>query len=88
MDANMNYIATSIDTRMNSSRMRTAHSLTACRLGGGGGQGASIARRGVRGGGGGHAWQGGIPVNRMTGVKTLPCRKFVAGGKNSVPCVC
>ena len=53
-----------------------------------GGQGASIARRGVHGGGGGHAWQGGIPVNRMTGVKTLPCRKFVAGGKNSVPCVC
>ena len=23
------------------------------------------------------------PVNRMTGVKTLPCRNFVAGGKKN-----
>ena len=25
------------------------------------------------------------PVNRMTDVKTLPCRNFVAGGKNTLP---
>ena len=49
MDANMNYIATSIDTRMHSSRTRTAHSLTECRGGGGRGGGACIAGGGMHG---------------------------------------
>ena len=86
------FLENAYGTRMHSSRMRTAHSLTASRSFQGGVHG---------GGGGGHAWQGGAcmvgggmcgrgacvahipPVDRILDTrlwKTLPSRNFVAGG--------
>ena len=69
-------------TRMHSSRMRTSRFLTVSQ------HAHALGRGGVSAGGG--SAKGGVsaqgvcgrhpPVNRMTGVKTLPCRNFVAGG--------
>ena len=82
-------------TRIHSSRMRTFRLLTVSQhahaLGRGVCMPGGLPRVGVsaRGGGGSLPREGCLPrgvcgrhppVNRMTDVKTLPCRNFVAGG--------